>query len=91
MNYAWVEDGIITNIVWLYSGNAHMFSKAVLIGDYPVRIGDNYIDGEFYRDGEKLLSSTETLLQENDKAYKIIEELDMALLDSTYENIIGGI
>lgn len=59
MNYALIEDGIVTNIIWLYPANASDFPNAVNIDMYPVGIGDTY-DGEFfYRNGEKILSYDE--------------------------------
>lgn len=59
MNYALVEDGIVTNIIWLHPGNANDFPNAVAMGDLPVAMGDTY-DGEyFYRDGERVLTVLE--------------------------------
>ena len=61
MNYAIVENGIITNIIWLYPTNAENFPNAVPMNDYPVGIGDTY-DGEyFYRNGERILSLAEEM------------------------------
>lgn len=64
MNYALIENGIVTNIIWLYPGNADDFPTAVPCGDYPVAIGDTYADGAFYRDGEKLLTPVEATYAE---------------------------
>lgn len=59
MNYALIEDGIVTNIIWIYPANVSDFPNAVNIDMYPVAIGDTY-DGEFfYREGEKILSYDE--------------------------------
>lgn len=57
MNYAIVENGVVTNIIWLYPDTP--FENAVPYGDIPVHIGDTYSDGKFYRDGELLLSPLE--------------------------------
>lgn len=57
MNYAIVENGVVTNIIWLYPTTP--FENAVPYGDIPVQIGDTYSDGKFYRDGEQLLSPLE--------------------------------
>lgn len=57
MNYAIVEDGIVTNIIWLYPTTP--FENAVPCGDIPVQVGDAYADGKFYRDGKQLLSPLE--------------------------------
>lgn len=59
MNYALIENGVVTNIIWLYPGNAADFPNAVPMDDFPVGIGDTYTDGVFYRDGEKLLTPIE--------------------------------
>lgn len=59
MNYAVIEDGIVTNIIWLYPGNADEFPNAINISDRPVGIGDTYVDGKFYRDGQAVLTSAE--------------------------------
>jgi hypothetical protein len=61
MNYAWIENGIVANIIWLHPGNAADFPSAAPIGDIPAAIGDVYTDGVFYRDGERVLSIAEQL------------------------------
>lgn len=61
MNYALIENDIVTNIIWLSPTNAADFPDAVAYGDRPVQIGDSYIDGIFYRDGEKILTQLEAL------------------------------
>lgn len=50
MNYALIENEIVTNIIWLHPMNASEFSNAVFIGELPVKIGDKYKDKKFYRD-----------------------------------------
>lgn len=71
MNYALIENGIITNIIWLYPGNASDFPNAVPIDGYSVGIGDTY-DGEyFYRNGERVHSLTE----ENEDMKTALESL----------------
>ena len=62
MNYALIENGIVTNIIWLSPSNVADFPNAVAYGERPVQIGDEYIDGAFYRNGEKVLTNTETQL-----------------------------
>ena len=56
MNYALIENGVVTNIIWLYSANARDFPSAVPCGDVPVAIGDTYDGQDFYREGEKVVS-----------------------------------
>ncbi|MCI5846258.1 MAG: hypothetical protein MRZ98_01245 [Clostridiales bacterium] len=61
MNYALIEDGVVTNIIWLSYTNADDFPNAVAMGDLLVAIGDTW-DGEyFYRDGQRILTRNEKI------------------------------
>lgn len=64
MNYAVVENGTVTNIIWLYPANASDFPDAVPCGDLPVAIGDTYDGEHFFRDGVQVLSALEQAQQE---------------------------
>lgn len=64
MNYAVVENGTVTNIIWLYPANASDFPDAVPCGDLPVAIGDTYDGEHFYRGGVQVLSALEQAQQE---------------------------
>lgn len=81
MRYALIENGLVTNIIWLYEGNAGDFPNAVPMGDRPVQIEDAYENGLFTHDGETVLTPLE-------EANKTIAELDRAVVDLMYENII---
>ena len=72
MNYALIENGVVTNIIWLYSGNAADFPDAVRCGDVPVAIGDTYDGQDFYREGARVLSPVE-------QARKDAEDMEAAL------------
>ena len=72
MNYALIENGVVTNIIWLYSGNAGDFPDAVRCGDVPVAIGDTYDGEHFYRGGERVLTALE-------QAQKDAEDMQAAL------------
>lgn len=63
MNYALVENGVVTNIIWLYETNADEFPGAVKLGERQVEIGDTYEDGRFYRDGAEVLTAEEAAVQ----------------------------
>lgn len=63
MNYALVENGIVTNIIWLYETNADEFPDAVRLGERQVEIGDTYEDGKFFRDGAEVLTAEEAAVQ----------------------------
>ena len=59
MNYALIKNGVVSNIIWLYEGNAQEFPDAVALGDRPVGIGDTYANGKFYRGGARVLTLRE--------------------------------
>lgn len=59
MNYAKIENGIVVNIIWLYPTTE--FNNAVPCNDIPVKIGDTYINGKFYREGVLLVSQIEDM------------------------------
>lgn len=52
VNYALVENGVVTNVIWLCPSNAGDFPGAVCVSDRPVAAGDAYENGAFTRDGE---------------------------------------
>lgn len=91
MNYALIENGVIANVIWLYEGNKQEFPNAVALNDVPACVGDTYQDGAFYRNGEKILTNLEYAQKWLEEANITIAELDAALLDATYANIIGGV
>ena len=59
MRYAIITDGIVTNVIILYPGNAADFPTAVPCGDVPVATGDTYDGEHFYRGGERVLTALE--------------------------------
>ena len=86
MNYALIENGIVTNIIYLHPMNADEFLNAVEIGELPVQIGD-VNDGEhFLRDGKIVLPVTaiseEQIAEIKDQAVAEIEE---AVINGTDE------
>lgn len=64
MRYAIITDGVVTNVIILYPGNAGDFPDAVRCGDVPVAIGDTWDGENFYRNGEKLVSELEAAQRE---------------------------
>ena len=64
MNYAVMEDGVVTNIIVLYPSNAKDFPGDVPCGDVPVGIGDTWDGQDFYRDGQKVVSPLTAARQE---------------------------
>lgn len=73
------DDGVVENVIWgmIYQLDEFnsIFTRAVVIGEYDVTIGDQYIDDVWYRDGEVL-----DLRTERDRA----DEAE-AILDMLYE------
>ena len=72
MRYAIITDGVVTNVIILYPGNAADFQDAVPCGDVPVAIGDTYDGEHFFRDGVQVLSPVE-------QARKDAEDMQAAL------------
>lgn len=65
MRYALIEDGIIVNVIVLHPMNADDFPQAVPLPDgLSIGIGDVYLDGEFYRNGEKIVSASAEMAAE---------------------------
>ena len=79
MNYAVIENGIVSNLIWLHPMNASEFPEGVSIGDIPVQIGDTYEDGVFYRDGEKVLTSAEVMRVEMADMREALAELGVTV------------
>ena len=78
MNYALVEDGVVTNVIWLYPANASDFPSAVPMGDVPAGIGDTW-DGEyFYRNGERVLTFVEQMEADTEDMHSALEVLGIA-------------
>lgn len=65
MNYALIDNGIVTNIIVLRDSDAYEFPNAVKLNDIPAGIGDTYNDEEnrFYRNGEPIYSLQEQLTE----------------------------
>lgn len=57
-DYAIIEDNVVTNIV---IAEVPLDTNWVLVNHISIHIGDSYIDGIFYRNGEKVLSDQELL------------------------------
>ena len=63
--YALIENAKVTNIVSADKRGADSLISAglnLIQTDKPVAIGDDYIDGKFYRDGSEVLTQLEEAL-----------------------------
>ena len=59
MNYALVENGVVTNLIYLHPANAPEFPDAVPLGDLPAAIGDTWDGERFYRNGQPVLTASQ--------------------------------
>ena len=64
MNYALVENGIVTNIIWLNERNAAEWPGAVRLGERMVEVGDTYEGEKVWRGGTEVLTAAEAAQQE---------------------------
>lgn len=81
MNYALIENNVVTNIIWLADSNAHEFPNAVKLGDRPAGIGDTYENGKFYRNGVEILTELERYIEmSTDLAAQVID-LELRLIE----------
>lgn len=58
-NFAIVEDGVVTNVVWGMTYTP--IPNAVQVDDRRVRIGDTYENGAFYHNGEAVRTRGEEM------------------------------
>ena len=73
-NMARIKDGIVINIEWCsdFTPETDVLKD---MGDRPVAIGDTYSDGNFYHDGERVLTVleyTQKLLADAENALAIL-------------------
>ena len=86
MNYALIENGIVTNIIWMYETNAEEFPNAVKLVERQVEIGDTYEDGKFFRDGVEVLTVEEAAVQAAALYAEALETLGVNTTEETEEN-----
>lgn len=89
-NMARIKDGVVINIEWC-SDNVIQTDTLVNIEDRLVNIGNTYTEGKFYDNGIEVLTEKEILYKQLAEYEEELAELDAALLDAQYQNIIGGI
>ena len=81
MKHAFVEDGVVTNVIWLYPHNASDFPNAVQLDGRSVLFGDTYENGAFYRNGEKVLTHAEKLEAELESTKAEMADMQVALAE----------
>ena len=85
-----IENGIVINIEW-HSDDVVQTETLIDIADRPVNIGNTYIDGKFYDNGIEILTEIEKIQKKFAEYEEEIAELDAALLEVEYQNLIGGL
>lgn len=58
-NFAIVENGVVSNVLWGMVYNSDEWPNAIQVNDLAVQIGDSYENGKFYRDGAEVMSRAE--------------------------------
>lgn len=82
MNYALVENGIVTNIIWLNERNEAEWPNAVRLYDRMVEVGDTYDGEKFRRDGTEVLTPMEQAQEEMTKYKAALHELGVETEES---------
>ena len=82
MNYALIENGVVSNLIWLYPANAAEFPGAVPLGDVPAAIGDAWDGEHFWRNGERVLPAAERAAAE---AQDMLSALSLLGVESEVE------
>lgn len=89
-NYALVENGIVTNVIWLAANNAPEFPNAIDLGDLPVTIGDTYVDGKFYRNSKEVKTTLTLVSEENSELTTLLGEAVQETYNADLEVINNG-
>ena len=82
MNYALIENGIVTNIIWLNERNEAEWPNAVRLYDRMVEVGDTYDGEKFYRDGVEVLTPLEAAQVEIETYKSALNELGVETEES---------
>ena len=73
-----IQNGVVTNIE-RHSNSVNETETLVLVKNIPVRIGDSYLDGKFYRDGELVLPEIEAMRKELSEYNSALSEIESAI------------
>lgn len=75
---ALIENGTVTNMLWC-SDSEPETESLINPADRPVRIGDTYSNGKFYRDGVEILTKLEEAQKKNAEYEATLREIETAL------------
>lgn len=73
-----VSNGTVVNLEW-HPDYAPQTDTLIDPGDRAVGIGDTYEDGQFYRDGVRILTPLEEALAKNAEYEAALSEIEAAL------------
>ena len=82
MNYALVENGIVTNIIWLNERYEAEWPNAVRLGERMVEVGDTYDGEKFWRGGVEVLTPMEQAQEEMTEYKAALRELGVETEES---------
>ena len=85
-----IENGVVVNTEW-WSDEVVQTKTLIDIEDRPVNIGNTYIDGKFYDNGVEVITEIEYLQRKLVEYGEELAELDAALLDAQYNNLMEGL
>ena len=77
-NMARIENGIVVNVEWC-SDKMSETNTLINIEDRPVKIGDTYKEGKFYRNGEEIFTPLEEAQKKNAEYESALAEIEKAL------------
>lgn len=75
---ALIENGAVTNVLWCPDSEPKTESL-INPADRPVRIGDTYNGGKFYRGGVEILTPLEEAQKKNIEYESALAEIETAL------------
>lgn len=75
---AQIQSGTVINMIWC-SDTQPQTETLIDPGDRPVGIGDTYNDGQFYRDGVRILTPLEEAQAKNAEYEAALSEIEAAL------------
>ena len=89
MNFALLDNGIVTNIIWINPKQQSEFQPGAPTGDLPVMAGDTYENGKFYRNGEEVTPFTPA--PEPEPPEPTVDEYQQGYDQAVLDCIEGGI
>lgn len=73
-NMALLENGLVANILWCSDLESET-DGMVAYGEIPVKVGDTYSAGKFFRDGQEVLSEKDRLRVQNEELIETMAQM----------------